>query len=171
MIKKIISFLIFSGALQAQIDTYTALRISVIRNLSQNKISIGALNKPIESTNQMVNLFNQQIDIPFISIAEYIKDYAQAVRGQAYVPRGSLMLMLGNKEFGLWENEKGIYCSPSALDANDEEQWPKRLMPNLNKRKPKNPRASSSVSKLLLVIGKTGDMLLDNYRNFTPRTN
>lgn len=169
MIKKILLLVCYAQlALSGSSREYIALRIKAIRNCSEKRVSLDQEAVSIEAYAKKLYLLKENVDIPFISISEYPREYAQGVQGKAYIPKGALLITLENRKFGFWENENGIWCSPEPKSGADEEQWPAKLTNNVNKRKPKEPKLAKSILKFLLVIDKASNISLEDYNSFVP---
>lgn len=154
-----------------QNSDYIALRISAVINSSKKIVTIPDHEVELSDNITKAIMLHKKVNIPFISITEYIKEYTKSAQGRAFIPKGALLLNIGNRAYGIWENEKGVMCSPETQTSFDDESWPNKLFNNLNKRKPRNPNSLSSVLKLLLLIDSNGYLKLENLKTHSNSNN
>lgn len=148
-----------------QHSEYIALRLSAIINNSHKNINLPAHDVELTDNVKKV-VFSKKINIPFISISEYIKEYTTSAQGRAFIPKGALIIVVGERTFGIWENEKGVMYSPISQTEFDEETWPCTLFNSVNIHKPRT-NSITSILKLLLLIDKKGHLKLENLKTFS----
>lgn len=143
----------------AESESYIPLHItSVLKDCNERVVICNAeYCADITMHSQTPITFEKPFQIPFISIVDHMKEYAQAARGELFIAQGSLNVKIGNNEFGIWENEMGIMCSSYSANRTFT-----KLMKNINK---KNHVEGSTIAKALcylLSINKKGEMVLGN---------
>jgi hypothetical protein len=167
----VLSFMSLSGALEVQDKSkagYINICVQAINNLYPGKVILenGITKVTVSESGSKINYFKSSVKIPFVSIKNYIKEYAESANGRAYIPEKALMIRLeNNRTYGIWENEVGIMLSPD--QKTDDLRGLRKLLKNVNLREPKDNRLSSSVLKLLLLIDKQGDIALSNLETFS----
>lgn len=142
-------------------DLYTPLLITSLLNDSKQTITIQNAQYTAEVTATKQVSFDKPFNIPFISIALYIKDFAEAAQGKLFIPKGALSILFGNKRYGIWENEMGIMCSTDTKSSENEIGFIK-LMKNINKHGAKDKQAVAKALCYLLSINNQGAMVLGN---------
>lgn len=110
--------------------------------------------------------FREPFQIPFLSIAQYIREYTKAITtGRGYIPQGALRLRIGRKWFGLWEHETGIMCSADPKTADDSDDGLVKLLDNVNrydcKNNAKDNKSLINAVKLMLFINKKEKIALE----------
>lgn len=89
---------------------FVPIYIQKIKNLTSTPVSLESLPAASEKTTRIAS----KILIPFISIASYLREYAEK---KAYTPQEALTIITASGRYRLWASESGVMC---ARDSRDE---------------------------------------------------
>lgn len=141
---KVIKFFLLSCAVYSlAYSDYYNLSIVALHNESDAPVSVGRLEIRPESNSKAISL-----PIPFVS---FYDNHDAFIQNSPYFPREALIIKMGRKRWGIWEEERGIVCAVHPDDyALYEHHVPSKLLRRVfNKQK---PHASSKNHKVLFLL-------------------